>query len=313
MTTLVLGSGGMAGSAILSKIPGAIGATRVNANLADISQTMLLFKKVKPQRVFLAAAKVGGLVSNSEKPVDFITENILIQTNVMKAAHEYDVERLMFLGSSCIYPVHTEQPMRENQLMTGVLEKTNSAYAMAKLCGIESIKAYRTQYHKKWISVLPCNLYGPGDNYTDSGHFVAGLIKRIVEAKLTKQDTVEIWGTGKPRREIMHVSDFADACIFLMDSYNGAAPVNIGTGEDKTIFEYAKIIADIVDYKGKFCFNLSVPDGTPQKLLDITKLKGMGWVNQIKLKQGLELAIQDYITNVRATNNRKSKSKNRTK
>jgi GDP-L-fucose synthase len=293
MKTLVLGAAGMVGSALMRRIPGAVGVTRKEVDLRDPSQVEHLFRTHRFNKVYMAAAKVGGIDANRSQPVQFLHDNLMIQTNVMRSAHAHDVDRLIFLGSSCIYPRMATQPMNPNHLMSGKLEKTNSAYAMAKLAGIEMVNAYRSQYGRKWFSVLPTNLYGPGDNYDlKSSHVVAAMIRKIWEAKQSEDEYVEIWGTGTPLREFMHVDDMADACVFLMESkYDSSVPVNIGTGTDISITNLAKLIADICDYKGSFMYNTSMPDGMMRKLLDVSVLHSMGWKHNIPLARGLEQTI----------------------
>jgi len=293
MKTLVLGAAGMVGSALMRRIPGAVRVTRKEVDLRDPSQVEHLFRTHRFNKVYMAAAKVGGIDANRSQPVQFLHDNLMIQTNVMRSAHAHDVDRLIFLGSSCIYPRMATQPMNPNHLMSGKLEKTNSAYAMAKLAGIEMVNAYRSQYGRKWFSVLPTNLYGPGDNYDlKSSHVVAAMIRKIWEAKQSEDEYVEIWGTGTPLREFMHVDDMADACVFLMESkYDSSVPVNIGTGTDISITNLAKLIADICDYKGSFMYNTSMPDGMMRKLLDVSVLHSMGWKHNIPLARGLEQTI----------------------
>jgi GDP-L-fucose synthase len=293
MRTLVLGAGGMVGSALMRRIPGAVGVTRQMCDLRDPSQVEHLFSKNRFDKVYMAAAKVGGIDANRSQPVDFLHDNILIQCNVMKSAHRHDVSRLLFLGSSCIYPKMASQPLNPNHLMSGKLEKTNSAYAMAKLSGIELVNSYRQQYGRKWFSVLPTNLYGPGDNYDlKTSHVAAALIRKISEAHQQQEEYVEIWGTGTPNREFMHVDDMADACVFLMESdYDSSLPVNIGTGMDISITNLAKLIAEIIGYKGSFMYNTSMPDGVKRKLLDVSVLREMGWIHNIPLAKGLEQTI----------------------
>jgi len=293
MKTLVLGAAGMVGSALMRRIPGAVGVTRKEVDLRDPSQVEHLFRTHRFNKVYMAAAKVGGIDANRSQPVQFLHDNLMIQTNVMRSAHAHDVDRLIFLGSSCIYPRMATQPMNPNHLMSGKLEKTNSAYAMAKLAGIEMVNAYRSQYGRKWFSVLPTNLYGPGDNYDlKSSHVVAAMIRKIWEAKQSEDEYVEIWGTGTPLREFMHVDDMADACVFLMESkYDSPVPVNIGTGTDISITNLAKLIAEICDYKGSFMYNTSMPDGMMRKLLDVSVLHSMGWKHNIPLARGLEQTI----------------------
>ena len=296
MSTLILGAKGMVGSALMRRIPGAIGITRQDCDLRDFSQTLAVFNKHKPTQVYMAAAKVGGILANDRQPVDFLHDNLLIQCNAMKAAHMSDVDRLLFLGSSCIYPKNSSQPLNPHHLMSGKLESTNSAYAMAKLSGIELVNSYRRQYKRKWFSVLPTNLYGPGDNYDlNNSHVVAALIRKIIEAKNHRESYVEIWGTGSVMREFLHVDDCADACVFLMnEGYSNTVPVNIGTGVDMTIKELAMMISDIVEYRGSFMYNTNLPDGVRRKMLDVSTLRSYGWRHTIPLRRGLEQTITLY-------------------
>lgn len=293
MKTLILGAAGMVGKALMRRIPGAIGVTRKQYNLCDPAQVEHLFRTNRFSKVYMAAAKVGGIDANRSQPVQFLHDNLMIQTNVMRSAHAHDVDRLIFLGSSCIYPRMASQPMNPHHLMSGKLEKTNSAYAMAKLAGIELVNAYRTQYGRSWFSVLPTNLYGPGDNYDlKTSHVVPALIRKIWEAHENQEQYVEIWGTGTVLREFMHVDDMADACVFLMESkYDNSVPVNIGTGSDISISNLAKLIAEIIGYNGNFMYNTSMPDGVTRKLLDVSVLHGLGWKHSIPLARGLEQTI----------------------
>jgi GDP-L-fucose synthase len=246
----------------------------------------------RPAYVVLAAAKVGGIMANNTYPVEFLTENLQIQTNVMDAALEYGVDRLLFLGSSCIYPKYAEQPIREDSLMTGHLEPTNDAYAIAKIAGIVQTQAVRREYGKKWISAMPTNLYGPGDNFSPTGsHVLPALIRRYDEAVQTGAASVTNWGTGSPRREFLHVDDMASACLYLMEHYDGPEQVNVGTGKDATIKEIAGYVAEAVGYDGETLWDTTKPDGTPQKLLDVSKLRGLGWEASFGLREGLRSTV----------------------
>jgi len=246
--------------------------------------------------VFLAAAKVGGIVANNTLRAEFIYDNIVIAANVIQAAHQNGVEKLQFLGSSCIYPKLAPQPLREDYMLTGPLEPTNEPYAIAKIAGIKMAEAYRSQYGSDFISVMPTNLYGPGDNYhPEYSHVVAALIRRFHEAKLSGAPSVVVWGTGTPRREFLYVDDMADACIHLMKVYSGAQLINIGTGEDITIAEFARVVASVVGYTGTISFDTSRPDGTPQKLLDVERLTRLGWRARTSLEDGIRLAYQAFL------------------
>jgi GDP-L-fucose synthase len=254
------------------------------------------FAKARPQVVFLAAAKVGGIVANNTLRAEFIYDNLIIAANVIQAAHVNGVEKLMFLGSSCIYPKLAPQPLREDSMLTGPLEPTNEPYAIAKIAGIKMVEAYRSQYGSDFINVMPTNLYGRGDNYhPEHSHVVAALIRRFHEAKISGVRNVVVWGTGTPRREFLHVDDLADACIHLMKNYSGDELVNIGTGEDITIAEFARVVAAIVGYSGEISFDTSRPDGTPRKLLDVGRLSHLGWRARTPLRVGLRFAYDAFL------------------
>jgi len=254
--------------------------------------------KNKPDIVFLAAAKVGGIHANNTYPAEFIHDNLSIQNNVIHGCHLADVQHLMFLGSSCIYPKHCEQPMREDMLMSGELEPTNAPYAIAKLSGIEMCKSYQRQYGRHYFSVLPTNLYGPHDNFHEqNAHVPAALLLRFHQAKINGDSSVTLWGTGTPKREFMHVDDMADACVHLMQNYDDNKPINIGWGEDIPIYNFACLIKDVVGYKGEIILDKSKPDGTPRKLLDCTKLNDLGWQPKITLQKGLVDFYQWFLDN----------------
>lgn len=251
--------------------------------------------ELKPDCVILAAAKVGGIAANDSFPVEFLIENTAIQNNVMAAAHAADVSRLVFLGSSCIYPKYAEQPIREDSLLTGALEPTNDAYAIAKIAGIKLVQAYRKEYGRRWISVMPTNLYGPGDNYgLYSSHVLAALIHRFALAVRNKSESVTLWGSGSPRREFLHSDDLASAIATLIERYDSPDPVNVGVGKDISIAELALKIAKIVGFTGSIEWDSSMPDGTPRKLLDVSKLQHMGWSPTISLDEGLERACEEF-------------------
>jgi len=250
----------------------------------------------KPHVVLIAAATVGGIHANRSRPAEFIYDNLAIALNIVHTAHEIGVEKLLFLGSSCIYPKYCVQPMSEDQLLNGPLEPTNQWYAMAKLAGLMMAKAYRAQHCMDFIAALPTNLYGPGDNFNlQQGHVVASLLRKLHEAKLKGDDIVEIWGSGLPRREFLHVDDLADALIHLVTHYSGDEPVNIGSGWDISIAELADLAAEVVGYRGQFAYNTSMPDGTPRKLLDTTRMTALGWRPQIPLFEGLQNAYAWYL------------------
>lgn len=302
----IAGHRGLVGSAIWRKLEGEgftnlLGRTSSELELKDRAAVFAYFAKTTPRYLVLAAAKVGGILANNTYPVDFLTENLQIQVNVLDAALEHGVERVLFLGSSCIYPKFAEQPIREDSLLTGYLEPTNDAYAIAKIAGITHIQAVRRQYGLPWISAMPTNLYGPGDNFSPQGsHVLPALIRRYDEAVKSGARTVTNWGTGTARREFLHVDDMASACLHLMENYDGAGQVNVGTGTDVTIKELARITAETVGYNGAMEWDTSKPDGTPQKLLDVSRLAKAGWKSSIDLRTGIEHTVQWYRQNVGA-------------
>jgi len=296
----VAGHRGMVGSAIVRRLAQEdvqiVTADRREVDLINQAAVFDWFAKARPQVVFMAAAKVGGIVANNTLRAEFIYENIAIAANVIQAAHLNGVQKLLFLGSSCIYPKLAPQPLREDSMLTGPLEPTNEPYAIAKIAGIKMAEAYRSQYGSDFISVMPTNLYGPGDNYhPELSHVVAALIRRFHEAKVSGAKSVAVWGTGTPRREFLYVDDMADACVHLMKTYSGADLINIGTGEDITIAEFARVVAEIVGYGGEISFDTSRPDGTPRKLLDVSRLAGLGWRATTKLEDGLQRAYAAYL------------------
>lgn len=299
----VAGYGGLVGSAIYLKLKSLgydnlITASKEDVDLTVQSQVEDFFQECKPEYVFLAAAKVGGIHANKTYPADFIRENIQIQTNVIDAAYRHGCKKLLFLGSSCIYPKLCPQPIKEEYLLTGELEKTNDAYAIAKIAGLRMCSAYREQYGFNAISLMPTNLYGPGDNFDRvNSHVLPALMRRFHEAKLTDQESVVVWGSGEPRREFMHVEDLSDACVFLMETYDDIGIVNVGVGEDISIKELALLLAETTGYRGRIEFDQSKPDGTPRKLLDVSKLSGLGWVNKINLEEGLRSTYDWFCKN----------------
>ncbi len=296
----VAGHRGLVGSAIyrLLKKRGfenLITRTHSELELMDAVAVQNFFEETKPEFVFLAAAKVGGIHANSTYPANFIRENLVVQTNVIHESWRNDVEKLMFLGSSCIYPKLCPQPISEESLLTGELEPTNEAYALAKIAGIKTCQSYNQQYGTTFISAMPTNLYGINDNFhPENSHVLPALIRRFHEAKLADSESISIWGTGNPRREFLHSDDLADAVLFLMENYNDSEIVNIGCGEDQTIRVLAETIREVVGYSGSLEFDSSRPDGTPQKMLDISKIRVMGWTPAIPLKNGLEQVYQWY-------------------
>lgn len=295
----VAGHRGMVGSALVRRLAredvSLVTVERREVDLCNQATVFDWFARVRPQVIFLAAAKVGGIVANNTLRAEFIYDNIAIATNLIHAAHINGAEKLMFLGSSCIYPKLAPQPLREDSVLTGPLEPTNEPYAIAKIAGIKMAEAYRSQYGSDFISVMPTNLYGPGDNYhPELSHVVAALIRRFHEAKVSGAKTVAVWGTGTPRREFLYVDDMADACVHLMKTYSGAELINIGTGEDIAIAEFARVVAEIVGYLGEISFDTSRPDGTPRKLLDIGRLTKLGWRASTSLHDGLKRAYAAY-------------------
>jgi GDP-L-fucose synthase len=296
----IAGHRGMVGSAILRKLQQAghdqfILRTSRELDLRDQAAVSAFFEQEKPEYVFLAAAKVGGILANNTYRGEFLYDNLMIQNNIIHAAWQQGVKKLMFLGSSCIYPKLAPQPLREDYLLTGPLEPTNEPYAIAKIAGIKLCDAYRAQYGCNFVSVMPTNLYGPNDNYDlNNSHVLPALIRKFHEAKLSGAASVTLWGTGKPRREFLHVDDLAEACVFLMHNYHEEGLVNIGTGEDIEIGELARIVSRIVGFEGEIVHDLSKPDGTPRKLMDVSKLHGLGWKHAIDLESGIKSVYEEY-------------------
>ena len=296
----VAGHRGMVGSAIVRRLFEAgfseiVTRSSQELDLRDRSSVFAFFEQERPSVVFLAAAKVGGILANDTYPADFLSDNLRIQLNVMDAAHESGVERLVFLGSSCIYPKFAEQPIREDALMTGALEPTNDAYAVAKIAGIQQIQAMRKQHGHNWIAVMPSNLYGPGDNYDPAGsHVLPALIRRYVEAKAEGQTTITNWGTGTPLREFLYVEDLADACLFLLENYDSSEHVNVGSGKDLSIRALAETVAEEVGFTGETRWDTTKPDGTPRKLLDVSKINELGWKATTGLHEGIRNSIRDF-------------------
>ena len=288
------GHTGLVGSAIYRKLKSErytniITRTHKELDLTNQQQTQEFFQKERPEYVFLAAAKVGGIKANDTYPADFAYINIMIESNVIKASYDYGVKKLLFLGSSCIYPKLCPQPIKEEYLLTGPLEPTNEAYAIAKIAGLKMCQYFNKQYGTNFISVMPTNLYGPNDNFDlETSHALAAILRKFHEAKINNKPYVEVWGTGNPRREFLYVDDLADAVLHLMNNYDGNEPINIGTGEDLTIKELAQLVKEVVGYKGEIRFDTTKPDGTPRKLLDVTRLHNTGWRHKISLIEGIE-------------------------
>lgn len=300
----VAGHRGLAGSAIVRKLQSEgyeniVCRTSVELDLRDARKVDAFFQEQQIDVVFLAAARVGGIVANNEYPADFIRDNLLIQTNVIDAAYRYGVKRLMFLGSTCIYPKYAPQPMKEEYLLGGGLEPTNEPYAVAKIAGIKMCQSYNRQYGTKYISVMPTNLYGPNDNFDlQNSHVLPAMIRKFHEAKLAGAPYVEVWGTGRPKREFLHADDLADACVYLMKHYESDEIINVGVGEDISIRELAEKIKETVGYQGEIAFDPTKPDGTPRKLVDVTKLNGIGWKATISLEEGLRQTYAWYQENL---------------
>jgi GDP-L-fucose synthase len=296
----VAGHNGMVGSAISRKLielgyTNIITRTRKELDLLNLSKIIDLFILERPEYVFLCAAKVGGIKANVDFPADFIYENLTIQNNIIKCSKDFRVKKLLFLGSSCIYPKMSPQPIKEEYLLSGYLEPTNDAYALAKISGIKMCQSYNKQYDTNFISVMPTNLYGYNDNYNlENSHVLPAMIRKIHEAKINKTD-VNLWGTGTPKREFLFADDLAEACLFLMGTYNSSDIVNIGTGEDISLKELALLIKDIVGFVGNILFDESKPDGTPRKLLDVSKLKELGWIYKTSIREGIEKTYKDYV------------------
>ena len=295
----IAGHRGMVGSAILRKLreegfQNFVLRTSGELDLRDQAEVYKFFGEEQPDYVFLAAAKVGGILANNTYRAEFLYDNLMIQSNVIHAAYMQGVKKLLFLGSSCIYPKMAKQPLREEYLLTGLLEPTNEPYAIAKISGIKLCDAYRSQYGCNFISVMPTNLYGPNDNYDlQNSHVLPALMRKFIEAKRSGAPFVELWGTGSPRREFLHVDDLADACYHLMQSYDEAGFVNIGTGEDIPIIELARIIQRVTGYTGEIQLDTSKPDGTPRKLMDVGKLEALGWKYKISLEQGVQKVYEE--------------------
>jgi len=296
----VAGHSGLAGSAIWAHLESQgysnlFGIGSGELDLRNNAETIDFVQSIKPEVVVVAAAKVGGIAANNEYPVEHLLDNLKIQNNLMEASHLADVPRLLFLGSSCIYPKFAEQPIKESSLLTGELEPTNDAYAIAKIAGIKLVQSYRKEYGHQWISVMPTNLYGPGDNYDpNSSHVLAALVRRFSEAVRDGANQVAVWGSGSPRREFLHSSDLARGVEFLLQNYDDPQPINIGTGIDISIRELAVMIAEITGFKGEIIWDQSKPDGTPRKLLDISKIRNLGWEPCVGLREGLERTCEEY-------------------
>ena len=302
MSILLAGYTGLAGSAIYERLNKSFGTvTGINSKIVDLTDRKATFEFIndlRPEIVIDAAALSGGIKYNDSQPVEFISKNIQIQTNLMDASHAANVERFMFLGSSCIYPKHSQQPIREEYLMTGLLEETNRAYAIAKITGLELVKAYRKQYGRKWISLMPTNLYGPNDNFDiNTGHALPALINRIVTAVKMNKKSVTLWGTGKAKREFLHSKDLASAVELSLEKYDSDIHLNVGSGQELTIKDLSSVIASISGYEGEISWDDSKPDGTPRKILDTSKLEALGWQAHIDLEDGIKDTIEWFQAN----------------
>lgn len=293
----VAGHRGMVGSALCRRLGAEacdlIVAGRTELDLRDQAATAAWMERSRPDIVFVAAGRVGGIVANASAPADFLYDNLMIAANIIGAAHRVGVEKLLYLGSSCIYPRETAQPIREEQLLTGALEPTNEGYAIAKITGIKLAESFARQYRSRFISALPCNLYGPNDNFDrETSHVLPALIRKFHEARMEGAPTVTLWGSGRPRREFLHVDDLADACVLVMRHYDGPKPINIGAGTDIPIADLAALVAEVVGYRGRVVLDPSRPDGTPRKLLDISRIRELGWRPRIDLRQGIAEAYR---------------------
>jgi len=301
----VAGHAGLVGSAIVRRLRAAgydnlLLAPRSELDLRDQAAVNAWMDAHRPQQVYLVAGTVGGILANSTRPAEFIYDNMMIHATVVHAAHLYGVEKLLYLGSSCIYPRHARQPIAESELLTGTLEPTNEAYAIAKIAGIKLCQAYKRQYGCNFISAMPTNLYGPGDNFDlTSSHVIPALIRKFDDARREGRKEVEIWGTGNPMREFLHVDDLADACVFLMDNYDDEEHINVGTGKDLTIRELAELVRDVVYPSAELVFDTTKPDGMPRKVLDVSKLNALGWKPSISLRDGIESTYRWYLSQSR--------------
>jgi GDP-L-fucose synthase len=303
MKIYVAGHRGLVGSALVREVEKGsdhtwIGKTRSELDLLDRSAVFNFLAKEKPDAVIIAAAKVGGIMANNTYPVEFLSENLQIEANLIDGSHAANVERLLFLGSSCIYPKLAPQPIKEEYLLTGPLEPTNETYALAKISGLKLVEAYRKQYNRKWISAMPSNVYGPGDNFDlESSHALPALIRKFHEAKSEKSATVTVWGSGAPYREFLHTDDLARACVYLLENYDGDSHINVGTGKDISIAELAQTVSEVVGFQGSVVFDKSKPDGTPRKLLDVSRLDGLGWKASVGLTEGIESTYAWFLEN----------------
>lgn len=300
MRIYVAGHTGLVGSALVKQIEASaehswIGQTRSDLDLLNRAKVFEYVKKQKPDAVIIAAAKVGGIAANKNFPVEFLSENMQIESNLIDACHAADIQKVLFLGSSCIYPKFADQPIKEEYLLTGPLEPTNEAYAIAKIAGLKLIDAYRTEYGRQWISAMPTNIYGPGDNYDfENSHVLPALIAKFHDAKINGKESVTLWGTGSPLREFLFSEDLASACLFLMDNHNSSGTINVGSGQELSISELAALVSRVVGFTGKIQWDSSKPDGTPRKYLDTSKLQDLGWKAKVPLEVGISKAYEAY-------------------
>lgn len=302
MKIYVAGHRGLVGSAIVRQIEAEgkhtwVGRTRQELDLLDRDAVVKFVSEENPDAVIIAAARVGGIQANNNFPVEFLSENLQLETNLMDAAHQADIDRLLFLGSSCVYPKFADQPIKEEYLLTGALEPTNEAYALAKISGLKLIQAYRREYGRKWISAMPTNMYGPGDNFDlENSHVLPALIRKFHDAKISGAQSVTLWGTGSPRREFLHSDDLGRACLFLLENYDDEIAINVGASEDLEILELAEQIKDIVGFSGAIDWDKSKPDGTPRKFLDSSRIRAMGWSPSISLSAGISQTYSWYVS-----------------
>lgn len=308
MKIYVAGHRGLVGSAIVRSIESQgehtwIGRTRSELNLLDRDSVFSFLASETPDAVVIAAAKVGGIHANSTFPVQFLSENMQIETNLIDGSHSAGIEKLLFLGSSCVYPKFAQQPIKEEYLLTGELESSNEAYALAKISGLKLVQAYRKQYGHKWISAMPTNMYGPGDNFDlENSHVLPALIRKFHDAKQQNDENVTLWGTGSPKREFLHADDLGTACVFLLENYDSDVPINIGTGKDISIAELASLIKEIVGFEGGIIWDSSKPDGTPRKLLDVSRIRNLGWAPETELRSGITSTYQWYENQIDSSN-----------
>lgn len=304
MKIYVAGHRGLVGSAIVRQIESEgkhtwVGRTRTELDLLDRDAVFAFMESEKPDAVIIAAAKVGGIQANSNFPVEFLSENLQIETNLMDAAHNASINRLLFLGSSCVYPKFAEQPIKEESLLTGALEPTNEAYALAKISGLKLVQAYRRQYGHRWISAMPTNMYGPGDNFDlENSHVLPALIRKLHDAKVSSAPSVTLWGTGSPKREFLYSDDLGRACLYLLENYDDDVAINVGVGQDITIKELADTIARIVGFQGAIEWDSSKPDGTPRKLLDVQRITSLGWQATTSLESGIKSTFDWYVAQI---------------